>query len=874
MSKTDPSPLEIPKNYEPKQVEDRVYAMWEKGDYFKPRESKTGENFSIVIPPPNVTGNLHAGHAVGITIQDALIRYHRMKGDSTLWVPGTDHAGISTQVVVEKKIAEQGKTRHDYTREQFVKIIWEWVEKYKKEINNQTRSMGASADWSRERFTFDDKFNSAVNKIFCDWYKKGLIYKGDYIVNWCNRCATVLSDIEAVPTVQESKLYNIRYFVKAADKSIIVATTRPETMLGDVAVAVHPADKRYKEYHDKVLILPIMNKEIPVITDERVDMEFGTGAVKITPAHDMLDYEIARDHNLDSVSVIAKDGKMNKSAGKFAGLDTLQARQNIIEYLDNIGNLESIEDIESNVRGCERCGTVVEPMISKQWFVKTKELSDKAIAAVRKHHTTIVPERFEKEFMHWMENHRDWCISRQLWWGHQIPVYYKDNEMVVSENPPKGEGWVRDEDVLDTWFSSGLWPFVAFGWPEKNEDLAKFYPTSVLETGRDILTFWVSRMMLMSLEATGKTPFKHVYLHGLMRDENNQKMSKSKGNGIEPSVLQNQYGTDATRLMLVIGTTPGNDFIGSFTKAEGYRNFVNKLWNASRFIRMNMESTAEYDVISATLVKNYSKLSLSQKWILSRLASQVRDFTASLEQFSFGDAGARLYEHTWGEFCDWYIEISKVEQQDPHTQLVLQYGILTLLKLWHPFAPFVTEEIWTNFEQAEKLIISSWPKVEETFLNESIERDFEMLTTIVKEIRNIRAERNVLASKEIEAVVVADTKEELFKEFLPVIQKLARMGEVTFVKKTPEMTKKVVILVPPFEVYLPLEGMIDIAEEKTRLEKKLADQAKTLRILNEKLVNDGFLAHAPEELLIREQKKRDDAARMVDMLTIQLGELA
>lgn len=867
-------PAAIPKVYEPASVEKRIYDMWLAEKSFVPTPSKTGENFSIVMPPPNVTGNLHVGHAVFVSIQDALIRYHRMKGDETVWVPGTDHAGISTQVVVEKKVmAEEGKTRHDYGREPFVKKIWDFANAHKSNILGQMSTLGASCDWDRERFTFDPEFNSVVNKVFVDLYNKGKIYKGDYIVNWCSRCSTVLSDLEVVPTPEESKLYFIRYFVKAADKSIIVATTRPETLLGDVAVAIHPSDKRYKEFHDKVLILPIVNKEIPLVLDERVDKDFGTGCVKITPAHDELDYRIGKDHNLPVISVIGKDGKMNKHAGKFAGLDVLQARQNIIEYLDNIGNLEDIQDIESSIKKCERCGTTVEPLVSQQWFVKAGEMATPVLKAVKNGDTQFVPERFEKEFSHWMENMHDWCISRQLWWGHRIPAYYNDKgEMKVSLEAPEGEGWKQDDDVLDTWFSSALWPFVVFGWPEKTVDMEKFYPTTVLETGRDILLFWVSRMMMMGFELTGKLPFKYVYLHGMVRDEFNQKMSKSKGNGVEPSEYQKEFGTDATRMTLLLGQAPGNDLIVSKTKAQGYRNFTNKLWNAARFIRMSVADTENYATIEKTLLKDYKKLNFSQKWILSRLARVTETLTTGYDNYLFGDAATKLYEFTWNEFCDWYLEISKIEKNE-YTEMVLQYGMMTLLKLWHPSIPYITEEIWSNFGQDELLIGSAWPKAHKEFLNEDSEKDFEILIEIVKKIRNVRHERNVEPGKMIPVHFVADQKKELLSAFEEVMKKLARISEIHIHEGRPILTKKVSLVVYPFEIYLPLEGMIDIAVERERVKMKIADQEKNLRIIDAKLGNEGFLQNAPKEVVEAQIAKKEEAETILVKLREQLTEL-
>lgn len=863
----------LPKVYEPVNVESRVYAGWKDKGYFKPRKGTTGKQFSLVLPPPNATGKLHLGHALGLSVQDTIVRYHRMKGDETVMVPGTDHAGISTQVMVENIVAKQGKTRHDFGREKFVDRIWEYVNEAKSHILRQHEEMGVSCDWDRERFTFDEEFNKVVNYVFETLYKKDLIFRDDYIVHWCSRCATVLSDLEAIPHQEESKLYNIRYFVKAADKSLIVATTRPETLLGDVAVAVHPEDKRYKEYIGKTLILPILNKEIPIIADERVEQGFGTGCVKITPGHDHLDFEIGRDHNLPVISIIGKDGKMNKFAGKFEGLDVLQARQNIIEYLDNIGNLESIEDIESSIRKCDRCKTVVEPLVSKQWFVRASVMAKKVRKAVDAGKTDFVPDRFQREFLQWIDNMRDWCISRQLWWGHRIPAYYNDKgEVKVSATPPKGDGWKQDEDVLDTWFSSALWPFVLFGWPEKTEDFKTFFPTSLLVCGRDILLFWVARMMMMSVELTGDVPFENVYLTGMIRDENNKKMSKTKGNGIEPAELQRDYGTDAMRLLLLLGTTPGNDIILTKEKAQGYRNFTNKLWNATRFITMSASKEASYEDLEKTLLKAYPKLHISQKWILSRLMKITEEMTNGYEKYTFGEAGSRLYEFTWNEFCDWYIEISKIVQNE-YSEDVLLYGIMTLLKLWHPMAPFITEELWSHMEQKDELIVSTWPKVRGEMKNDDIEADFDILIDIVKKIRNTRHERGVAPGKYIQAHIVAETKADLLDEFGEVLKKLARLENIKVHKSKPDIAKKVSLVAYPFEVYLPLEGMIDLATEKVRLEELAKEQEKNLRILDAKLSNEGFLKNAPKAVVEAQIAKKEEAETILAKIKEQLAEI-
>ena len=862
----------IPKSYEPGLYESKIYSMWKEKNYFAPRKSTTGETFSIMIPPPNVTGELHVGHAVGTCIQDSLIRYHRMKGDETLYLPGTDHAGIATQIVVEKGLEKEGKKKTDFTREEFTAKVWDWVETYKKRILGQLETLGASLDWSREQFTLSDTYSKSVEKAFIQLYKKGLIYRGDYIVNWCSKSGTVLSDLEVISEDRPNKLYYVRYFVKAADKSVVVATTRPETLLGDVAVAVHPDDKRYKELHDKVLILPVFNKEIPIICDKRVDMNFGTGAVKITPAHDAFDFEMAKDHDLPVISVIGKDGRMNKNAGKYAGLDVLQARNNIIEYLDNIGNLEKIEETISAIKKCERTGGDVEPLVMKQWFVKTKELSERSMAAVEKEQTMIIPERFEKEYMRWMEGMRDWCISRQLWWGHRIPAWYNGEEVFVGDKAPKGEGWIQDEDVLDTWFSSALWPFASLGWPEGSEDMKKFFPTTVLETAYDILFFWVSRMMMLSIELTGEVPFRYVYLHGLVRDEQHRKFSKSKGIGFAPEEIQNEYGTDALRLLLMLGTSPGHDVTVSKEKTVGFRNFVNKLWNAARYIRMQTESKETFEELEADIMKNYKKLNFAQHWILSRLNSLVEEVTIGFEEFTLGDAGTKLYEFTWNEFCDWYLEISKIENNE-YSDKVLKYGMMMLLKLWHPFTPFVTEAIWEHFSQKEHLIISNWPLVHDSLAQEEKEKDFALLIEVVKAIRNLRNEKGVEAGKEIPVYIMAESKKELIEEFTDVMKRLARLSEVHLVSGKPDIKKKVVLVVYPFEIWIPLEEMIDIGVEKERLLIQIKDVEKTLVMVSAKLDNPSFIENAPAEVVAFQKKKKHDTVEVLEKLKNTLEEI-
>ncbi len=738
--------MDLEKAYNPKAVEQNIYERWESSGFFNPDKlpGKRKKSFSISMPPPNVTGDLHLGHATGLTIEDIMTRWHRMTGDKTLFLPGTDHAGISTQIMVEKMIAKEGMNRHKLGRQQFLEKVWEWKEQYGSHITKQIRQLGASCDWSREHFTMDPKLTKAVQTAFIKLYNDGLIYRGNRIIHWCPHDRTALSDLEVKHQEEQGKMYFLRYPLFGTTKYLTVATTRPETMLGDEAVAVNPHDKRYSHLVGQKVLLPIKEKEIPIIADEQVDMNFGTGAVKVTPGHDPLDYEIGVRHKLPITSVIGFDGKMTKEAGEFFGQSIKACRENILRQLKEGEFVEKEQPYVHNVERCDRCGAVVEPLVSLQWFVKMKPLAERAIKAVRKKKIRIIPERFEKVYFHWMENIRDWCISRQLWWGHQIPIWYCKKPLhnckpIASAEKPtqcprcKTHEFIQDEDTLDTWFSSGLWTFSTLGWPEKTKDLKIFHPTSVMETGWDILFFWVSRMIMMSLYLLKEVPFRTVYLHGLVLDKDGKKMSKSKGTGIDPIPMTEKYGTDAIRLSLVLGTKPGQDFRLFEEKIAGYRNFINKLWNVARFVVSKDQGRAE---------RAPSVHTLADKWIMSRLQTVVRELTEDLERFRFSEAGTRIYEFLWHEFADWYVEISKSEQ---NFGLAL-HALKTVLTLLHPFAPYVTEELWSrlgNVQDSTLLLIQPWPKSEKKLLDEKSEEQMAILQALIVRVRNDRKERNL-----------------------------------------------------------------------------------------------------------------------------------
>lgn len=874
---------EIAKAYIPGENEGAVSQLWLENHVGKAVGKSKKNAFTIVMPPPNVTGALHLGHAITLTIEDILVRYQRMQGKDVLWLPGTDHAGIATQNVVEKQLLEKGLSREDLGRERFIQEVWKWKDIYQKRITEQVKKMGASCDWSREAFTLDTARNEAVNHTFVKLYKKGLIYRDVKLVNWCPRCQTVISDIEVEHREEEGNLYFIRYFVSATDRSVCVSTTRPETMLGDTAVAVHPDDPRYKEFIGKELILPIVNRIIPVIADKRVDMKFGTGAVKITPAHDPLDADIGKDHKLESIVVIGPHGRMTKHAGRrFKGLPLTEARKAVVKYLDDIGNLEKIVKHTHQVGHCSRCDSRIEPLESMQWFVKTKPLAEKALKSYKKGDFEFIPGRFEKEFTHWMEEIRDWCVSRQLWWGHQLPVWYckkvplwKDKrkrgkegcqKVIVSEKEPKNcphcgnLNLVRDPDVLDTWFSSGLWPFTTLGWPKATKDFKTFYPNTVLETGYDIIFFWVARMIMLGLEMTGKAPFKKIYLHGLVRDEKGRKMSKSLGNGIDPLEMIEKYGTDALRLTLTVGSTPGNDLKFSEPKIEGQRNFVNKLWNAARYTFLTLGKNPKP-------VATVTPHGLPDRWILSRYNRLVVEATEAFEKYAFAEAASKIQDFVWHDFCDWYLELTK---EKPNKKL-LSYLLVNILRLSHPFIPFVTEKLWENFypinpkskAKPKLLALDKWPKGSKAKINLKVEEEMQVVLTIISQIRSVRSEMSVEPGRKISAIVYAGKHEAFLKKQSNEIKKLARLASLVVKKSGKEIENAVAKFEAGLEIYLPLAKLLDPKVEKKRLKNDLAEAQQYLSVINKKLANEDFTARAPKNIVDSEKAKKGEVEEKI-----------
>lgn len=881
------------KKYEPEIFEKEIYKDWEQNGCFVPKESKTGKSFYIPIPPPNVTGVLHLGHALTLTLEDIMVRYHRMIGDATLWVPGTDHAGIATQARVENMLAkEKWVTKFDLGREKFLEQVWEWKNKYGWTIQNQIRMMGASADWTKERFTLDDGLSKLVTKAFVDLYNKGMIYKGEYMVNYSPALNTVLSDQEVIYKEEKGKLYHITYFVAGSDNEVVVATTRPETMLGDEAVAVHPKDKRYKALLKgwKKLILPILNKEIPLVADEMVDMEFGTGAVKITPAHDPNDFEVAKRHSLpmDNV-VLGKDGKMTSKAGIFAGQDFMTARENIVELLKAKWNLLKIEDYTHKVGYCERSGCKVETIISKQWFVSVEKMAQKVIGGYKKKEFEIIPERFNKTFEDWIFNLRDWCISRQLWWGHRIPAYYHNEtgEMVVSsEDLTKTGNYTQDEDVLDTWFSSGLWPFSVldfdFNTPfeAQSELFKKFYPAQVLETGHDIIFFWVIRMLLFWYEFTGQTPFKTIYLHGLIKDKFGKKMSKSLGNGIDPLDMIEKYSADALRLTCSIGNTPGNDLKFDEDNVMENKMFINKLWNATRFVYTNLFEKSTYTIdsyaeIEKRILKNYDELMFHEKWILSRLRNVSDAVNAGMQDYSFSETGIELQNFTRNEFCDYYIEEFKITREtSKHGNDVIMYAINNILKLWHPYIPFVTEELWNKIWFEGKLIDTEYSKVAITE-NKEIEKDKQIIIEVITEIRRLRAENNIMPSNPIKLLLkVKKAKQDLFSaETLEIISGIVRSEYTELVTKVDNEELVYAVTKSWVEIFLDNSNAKDMTAEVERLKASIADSKEYIALLDRKLLNESFVRNAPPALVRAEMEKKADAQDKLKKLEEKLEKI-
>ncbi len=876
----------IPKVYDPASVEKKWYEFWEKNRYFHAEPEPGKKPFSIVIPPPNITGKLHMGHALDNTLQDILIRWHRMMGDNTLWMPGYDHAGLATQIKVEEVLKkEEGKTRFDLGREEFVKRVWAWKEEYGDRIINQLKCLGISCDWERKRFTMDEGCSRAVRETFVSLFEKGLIYKGTRITNWCVNCHTALSDIEVEHEDTPGHLWYVRYpVVGEEDTYLTIATTRPETIPGDTAVAVNPEDERYAKLIGKTLRLPILNREIPVIADSYVDTKFGTGAVKITPSHDPNDYEMGLRHNLPEIVVIGKDGVMTEEAGPFAGLERYECRKQIVARLKEEGYLVKIEEHSHAVGHCQRCHNIVEPLVSTQWFVKMQPLVKAAVDCVTDGRTQFVPERFTKNYTGWMENIHDWCISRQIWWGHRIPVWYCDDcgEMSASrtdlEKCPKcGSTHIhQDEDALDTWFSSALWPFSTMGWPDNTELLKQFYPTSVLVTGYDIIFFWVARMLIMGMEFMKEIPFEKVFIHGLVRDSQGRKMSKSLGNGIDPLEVIEKYGADTLRFMLITGNTPGNDMRFYWERVEGTRNFANKIWNASRFALMNMEG---YDKDA-----ELAPYTLADKWILSRLQDTVKDVTGLLERFELGEAGRAIYDFIWSEVCDWYIEIAKPRLYNKEAaaerataQHVLATVLVSAMKLLHPYMPFITEEIYQCLpHEAESIMISKWPVADESLVDPEAERGMNAIMDSIKAIRNMRAEVNANPGKKIPAIMLIS--EDLREVVAHNDSYIKLLGGIDNLELRPLNGEKpenaMAAVVTGIEVYLPLAGLIDVEKETQRLSKELAAMEKDLQRAGGKLNNAGFLAKAPEDVIAKERAKYEELSGKIEAVKKRMAYLA
>lgn len=855
--------------YEPKQVEERWYQYWLDGRYFHGDVEHEKQPYSIVIPPPNVTGSLHMGHALNNTLQDILIRWRRMAGDNVTWIPGTDHAGIATQVVVEKQLAKEGLTRHDLGREAFIERVWDWKEKYGSTIIKQLQRLGTSCDWERERFTMDESCSKAVRTVFVNLYQKGLIYQGDFIINWCPRCLTALSDLEVEHEDIVGRLHYVKYPIHDSDEYIMVATTRPETILGDTAVAVHPEDKRYQHLIGKSAILPIIGRELPIIADDYVDPAFGTGAVKVTPAHDPNDFEIGKRHHLPNVIVINENAEMTELAGTFAGMDRYECRKAILAALDDMGLLVKIEDNPHAVGHCSRCDTAIEPLLSRQWFVKMKPLADPAMHAVEEGRIRFVPERFKNTYMYWLENIHDWCISRQLWWGHRIPAWYCDEcqHITVSMEDPTtceqcGHTSIhQDPDVLDTWFSSALWPFSTLGWPDATPELSHFYPTSVLVTGYDIIFFWVARMIFMGLEFMDETPFYEVFINGLIRDAEGKKMSKSRGNTIDPLDIIDQYGTDTLRFTLVTGSTPGNDIRLFPEKFEGTRNFANKIWNASRFVLMNLDND-DFTLVDWT----EESLTLADRWIISRSHEVTGEVERLLKRYDIGEAGRELYDFIWNEFCDWYIEIVKprlYDQGNPRDRHLVQnilWRVLSrTLSLLHPFMPFITEEIWQCLpHQGESIMISPWPAVNPKRIDAQAVADMGQIMEIIKTIRNMRAEMNINLGQKMKVEIHCGTLElvQVLEENRNIIVKLAGLGELKIVSTSAEKPDHALTAIAGgVEIYLPQAGLIDKDKEISRLEKELVVAQSELERVVQKLKSSGFLEKAPPEIIAKEREK-------------------
>ena len=867
---------ELAKTYNPKEIEEKLYEKWCENKYFHAEVDRSRKPFTTVMPPPNITGKLHMGHALDNTLQDILIRYKRMDGYNALWIPGTDHAAISTEVKVTNQLKEEGIDKKELGREGFLERTWQWKEEYAGTIEGQLKKLGVSCDWDRERFTMDEGCSKAVEEVFISLYEKGYIYKGSRIINWCPKCKTSLSDAEVEHEEQDGHFWHIKYPIVGTDRFLEIATTRPETMLGDTAIAVHPDDERYKDIVGKNVILPLVNREIPIVADYYVDKEFGTGAVKITPAHDPNDFEVGKRHNLPEINIMNDDATINEKGGKYAGMDRYEARAAIVKELEEQGFLVKIEPHSHNVGTHDRCGTTVEPLIKQQWFVKMEELAKPAINALKTGELKFVPERFDKIYLHWLENIKDWCISRQIWWGHRIPAYYCDEcgEFVVAREMPEKcphcgcTHFTQDEDTLDTWFSSALWPFSTLGWPEKTEDLDYFYPTDVLVTGYDIIFFWVIRMVFSGYAHTGKSPFHTVLIHGLVRDSQGRKMSKSLGNGIDPLEIIDKYGADALRLTLITGNAPGNDMRFYNERVEASRNFANKVWNASRFIMMNMDENGVEEPDEALL-------NPADRWILSRVNTLAKDVTENMDKFELGIAVQKVYDFIWDEFCDWYVELAKFriyhKEEDPKSAECVLWTLKTVLgqalKLLHPFMPFITEEIYGALvPEEESLMMSSWPKYKEGWNFPAEEKLMDRVKAMTRGIRNMRAEMDVPNNRKTKVYIVSEDTEiragiELFKA--SVMPLMLASDIIVSEEKQGVDDNAVSIVVPDAVVYLPLEDLVDFEQEMERLTKEEERLTKEIKRAEGMLANERFVSKAPEAKVQEERDKLDKYTQML-----------
>ena len=873
---------ELPKVYDPQAVESSIYQMWMDGKCFHSEPNKDKKPFTIVMPPPNVTGQLHMGHALDCTLQDILIRYKRMQGYNALWVPGCDHAGIATQIKVEEDLrVNEGKTRYDLGRQKFLERVWQWKEKYGDRIVSQQKKMGVSCDWDRARFTMDEGCSKAVREVFVSLYEKDLIYKGSRIINWCPHCVTALSDAEVEYTEKPGHLWHMRYPIKGTDRYLVVATTRPETMMGDTGVAVNPNDERYRDLVGKTCILPIMNREIPIVADEYVYMTFGTGCVKMTPAHDPNDFEVGLRHNLETIRVIDDNGKINENGGPYNGMDRYECRKKVVEDLQAAGLIEKIEDYTHNVGTCYRCHNDVEPLISAQWFVRMAPLAKEALRVVNEGEVQFVPDRFSKIYTNWMENVHDWCISRQLWWGHQIPAWYCDecgHINVSREDPVKCEKCgctrlTRDEDVLDTWFSSALWPFSTLGWPEKTPELEYYYPTSVLVTGYDIIFFWVARMIFSGCEHMKKPPFDTVLIHGLVRDDKGRKMSKSLGNGIDPLEMADKYGADALRFNLITGNSPGNDMRFYVEKCEAMRNFANKIWNASRFLMMNLD-------IDTCALPPLEELEMEDKWVLSRLNHLIRDVTANLDSYELGVASANVYDFIWDTYCDWYIELTKTrltgedEKSRVNAQKVLCYVWEQVLALLHPFMPFITEEIWQALpHEGDFLMTSRWPEYRGAFEFAAEEQAMEAVMAAINAVRSRRSEMNVPPSRKAAMILVSETPE-LYRQGAHFIKRLASVSELTVTETAPQSTDGMVSLVTASAaIYLPLADLVDIEKELERMAKEKEKAEQGLARIEAKLSNESFVSKAPANVVEGQRQQAEKYRALIANLEESMAQM-